>query len=591
MRLKKTIFIFLFFLLFLTSSKELVQACSCGTMCTVTAVSTFSVSSWFPSCGSGSYILVDCKDNAGSAGSYSSTDPYAQWNPVGSPTTICQNYCMDGSATDTGVNGTVQETYEIYGGDCVITSNGSGGGGTNTTTTTTTETTTMAEAPTPGTVLISGSTNLDVNAAVSGSYCNQTASSALTIAGVSIAGTDVGGQYTTAYSGSDFSINTFYSGNGMYKVTLDLSGQTGGKNYICSCPAPTDSNNPYVCSYTGVSSPENNVNFYVKEYNLSSNSWLQVFGGNIFGSTAINSPVPYTFCSVDGSCQATLIAPSAGSTNQLSSGFPITNTGDKSKLRSNAILDAYHSYFHLPERSTNVNSYGVFTDIASLSYNYFYNIAENSAQQIGDGQDLEPLLSDWTSTAWWSANDVNYVRVNGNVSIDETQGFNLSSTQKLVVFVDGNLTLDDSNPNDTNRKITSVAKGGFLAFIVSGNILVTPNVGYELNPLVPTVPTVSIANSNVEGVFVADGTLTIQTKSATGEVPPDKKFIGAGTFVGWTNVLTPRTFNDGSFGPVLNNNQAIDNFIYRPDLLANWPTKFKASVSNWREVDPQLINQ
>ena len=80
----------------------------------------------------------------------------------------------------------------------------------------------------------------------------------------------------------------------------------------------------------------------------------------------------------------------------------------------------------------------------------FYNLVEDSAQVIGNGEDLEPLLSDWTNSTWWQTDETNYIIVNGNVGLDETQGFNLSSGQSLVVFVNGNLTIDDSNPDDSN---------------------------------------------------------------------------------------------------------------------------------------------
>ena len=210
---------------------------------------------------------------------------------------------------------------------------------------------------------------------------------------------------------------------------------------------------------------------------------------------------------------------------------------------------------------------------------------------LGNGEDLEPLLSDWTDASWWQTDETNFVVVNGNVGIDETQGFNLSSDQSLVVFVDGNLTLDDSNTGDNKYKIISVDEGGFLAFFVNGDILISADVGYELDPANPTVPVVSVENSNIEGVFVADVDLTIQSKSEIGEVPPDRKFIGAGTFVGWHGVNLDRTFDDDGQGPILNQTQAIENFVYRPDFLANWPTKLKASVSNWHEINPQLISE
>ncbi len=448
-------------------------------------------------------------------------------------------------------------------------------------------TTSPTAAPT-GTGVISGTLHNDVDAALSGNMCTQGTSSPLTVAGATGYAYRDSVQFPFAFTTSNFTTTT-YAGSG-YSVTLNLAGQTGATRYICSCPAALDPANPYLCRYSDITSPSTNVNFYLQREDLSNNSWYQVFGGNFFSQTGISSAIP-TACATDSNCQAAISVPKVGSTNKLASGFPIVNSTIAESIKSSLSSSFYHAYLNSTDRINNVNAYAVSTDIAPVSYDYFYKLAENSAHSIGNGEDLEPLLSDWTNSAWWSSTDINYVRIDGNVSIEETQGFNLTSSQKLVVFVDGNLTFNDSNPNDANRKITSVANGGFLAFFASGNILITPNVGYELNPSIPTVPSVTNANSNLEGVFVANDSLTIQSKTAIGEVPPDKKFIGAGTFVGWTAVNLNRTFNDGSIGAVLNNNQAIENFFYRPDLLANWPTKLKASISNWREVDPQLIAQ
>jgi hypothetical protein len=445
----------------------------------------------------------------------------------------------------------------------------------------------------PTTALIQGSIQTDVNAALSGAYCNQATTSPLTVAGWNLSATGTTGTLTPSFqfiNTNNYSFNTTTSG-GIYTVTLDLSGQTGGFDYVCSCPAAADPNNPYLCRYTGVGSPTANVNFYLRQYNLTNLSWFQIFGGNTFGRGGVASPVPYDFCSLDANCQAALAAPQAGSSNPSSSGFLISNTNSINNLRSSNTESLYHAYFHLASRPSNLNSYIINSDLNQPTFNYFYNLAKSATQEIGDGTDSSPLLGDWVGAAWWNPAEVNYVRVDGNVNIDESQGFNLASGQQLVVFVDGNLTVDDGNPNDANRKIISVANGGFLAFIVSGNILVTADVGYELNPLAPSVPAASTANSNLEGIFMADGSLTIQAKAAVGGTPPDKKFIGAGTFVGWQAVNLDRTFEDGGFGPILNNNQAIENFVYRIDLLANWPTKLKTSLSNWREVDPQLIGQ
>lgn len=594
MRIKTIIATLLLLVFFLLSFDQIKAACA-GTSCSAcsgncgTQTCTFSGSYTSNSCGGvqGSCAVYRCIDyNVPCYGQTCTSDPdTTYWNPEGYTNTVCSNVCDDFCTDNISC---VYETTEVL---CNCTSDppaGGGGGGGGGDPEPTADPTT-----TPTSSIIAGNLHQDINAALSGAYCNQAESSPLYPAGLSLNAVGSTGTHNASFSmvnvGS-YQINTTSSGPN-YTITLDLTAQTGGTNYVCSCPAPVDPANPYVCRYTGVGSPTAGANFYLKEYDLSNQSWFQVFGGNLFSLGSIASDVPYDFCEADGSCQAALLVPPVGSSNQLASGFAVASTGNNNNLRSSDSSSVYHSYFHLIERLNNVNSYGVNTSLNQLGYEYFYKLAENSLQAIGTGEDLEPLLADWTGATWWQTDEINYVAVDGNVSIDESQGFNLTAGQKLVVFVDGNLTLDDSNPGDTNRKITSVDETSFLAFIVKGNILVTPHVGYELSPSAPSVPTVTVANSNVEGVFVADGTLTIQSKTAIGEVPPDKKFIGAGTFVGWSDINLNRTFNDNSFGPILNNNQAIENFIYRPDLLSNWPTKLKASVSNWREVDPQLITQ
>lgn len=558
------------------------QASGCGSCPGRCATTTCTSGATFTSSICSGCYKLECYDQnsvtANSDWSLNSGESY--WHPQGYDSVSCKSAC---DPFCTSGESCISETYTTV-CNCepeptpTPTPSGGDGGGTTPT----------PPPAAPETSMITGNTQNDLSAVFSGSTCTQVTNSPLEVSGVSAQAISGSSSYNARFSAvipSNYSITT---AAGSHTVTLDLSSQTGLIKYICSCPAPNDPNNPYICSYSGITSPGSNVNFYLKIDNLSNVSWFQVFGGNVFGKTNIASYVPYTWCAADGSCQAALAVGNPGSTNTLSSGFPISNNNSVVSYNNSTVR---HSYFHLPTRTANVNSYETATDMNQVSYDYFYKLAENSVQQIGNGEDLEPLLVDWTGSAWWSSSDINYIRVDGNVSIDETQGFNLSSGQKLVVFVDGNLTIDDSNPNDSNRKITSVANGGFLAFFASGNILITPNVGYELNPSVPTVPTVSNANSNVEGVFVASNDLIIQTKSAIGEVPPDRKFIGAGTFVGWHRVSLNRTFDDNNLGPILNNNQAIDNFVYRPDLLANWPTKLKSSISNWREVDPQLINQ
>jgi hypothetical protein len=408
------------------------------------------------------------------------------------------------------------------------------------------------------------------------------------VAGLNLIASNIANNYTASFNGNNFSINTVYAGN--YSVILDLSNQTGGYDYVCSCPAAVDPNNPYLCRYSGVTSPSSNVNFYLRSRNLANDSWFQVFGGNFFAKNLISSPVPFSFCNGDSRCKAGLSVPLINSSNPLSSGFPIISSSNPSNVRSSASSSVYHSYLHLTSRTTNFNSYELASHVTLPSYTYLRNLAAGSIHELAEPSS-KPSFASLVASPWWSNEEVNYLQLNGDISIDETQGFNLTSGQALVVFVNGNLTFNDSNVNDSNRKITSVENGGFLAFIVSGDITISANIGYELNPSSPSIPTVSIANSNLSGVFVAGGNLTVQSKSAIGGTLPDKKFIGSGTFVGNGAIHLDRTFEDDDLGASLNNNQAIENFIYRIDLLVNWPVKLKTALTNWHEVSPQLIGQ
>lgn len=207
------------------------------------------------------------------------------------------------------------------------------------------------------TPLIDGRVHLDIDSSLSGSYCSQTTASPLYPAGLELGATGATGTHQASFSfinTGSYSINTVSAGPN-YTVTLDLSSQTGSTNYACSCPAPLDPSNPYLCAYYGVTSPSANVNFYLKEYNLSNASWFQVFGGNFFGRDSVISQVPYNFCIADGSCQAALSVSKAGSTNQLSSGMAVTNASNTDSLRSNVSSSLYHSYLHLASRPSNAD--------------------------------------------------------------------------------------------------------------------------------------------------------------------------------------------------------------------------------------------
>jgi hypothetical protein len=84
---------------------------------------------------------------------------------------------------------------------------------------------------------------------------------------------------------------------------------------------------------------------------------------------------------------------------------------------------------------------------------------------------------------------------------------------------------------------------------------------------------------NIEGVFIANGRIILQSAGSD-----DKKFVGAGSFVGWSGVDLKRTFEKGQLGRIRNNTTPVETFIYRPDFLLNTPELLKSTEMVWREV-------
>ena len=143
------------------------------------------------------------------------------------------------------------------------------------------------------------------------------------------------------------------------------------------------------------------------------------------------------------------------------------------------------------------------------------------------------------------------------------QAWNVADDEEYVIFVDGDLTFSA----DGVEQLVTVAEGGFLAFIVSGDIIVDETVGHS---------TLSNTSGNLEGFYLADGTITIESNDAL-----DKRFVGEGTFVGWTDVVLERDYDEGP----QNEDYPAETFIYRPDFVENTPTEMKRSQRLWQETN------
>lgn len=118
--------------------------------------------------------------------------------------------------------------------------------------------------------------------------------------------------------------------------------------------------------------------------------------------------------------------------------------------------------------------------------------------------------------------------------------------EKYVVVVDGDLRLDHN---------VTVANGGFLLWVVSGNITVAPTV------------------AELEGLMLSSGNWITETNGGS-----DTQLVISGSVVAWGSIELNRNLGGAA------NASPAERFVYRPDLLFEMPKKVKTFVMQWAEV-------
>lgn len=189
-------------------------------------------------------------------------------------------------------------------------------------------------------------------------------------------------------------------------------------------------------------------------------------------------------------------------------------------------------------------------------YNYLYRLFEMPLDPSDD------FTHSTNGEAEPSGNTEGVYFSDGDLHINNT-AWNIDGVdQDVTVFVTGDLHVHQDN-------LLQVTNGNFLGFIVRGDIIFYPDVGNA---------TASTTTPSVQGVFVANGTITVQSYGAP---TTDNKFIGAGIFVAHSGFSLPRMYRtvDSASYPT-------DYFIYRPDLVINIPEQFKKPTFYWQEITP-----
>ena len=210
----------------------------------------------------------------------------------------------------------------------------------------------------------------------------------------------------------------------------------------------------------------------------------------------------------------------------------------------------------------------------------------------------------------------------GNLTINSADPWYVRAVngknQSYTIFVNGNVVINGQAENDNAATIVDI--GNFLGFVISGDMTIAPEVGINMpNPRNMTDEELTrcwegqsatiggqypqndkikadqiSAVGNVEGIFVIDGSLTVEGyaigSNTSGVCQVDKRFVGQGSFIAWDSVILARDFNprdtacQGDAYGVYNNRVPAETFIYRPDLVRNTPNWMKRSSVYYQEV-------
>jgi hypothetical protein len=369
------------------------------------------------------------------------------------------------------------------------------------------------------------------NAVISGSGLCTSAGGATPGAGLAssvIARWGGSNQNSATFSAENYTIT-----NVGYDVNTTVTLTSGDSTYACSCPVG--------CAYSGLSAPKNAVDFYLTN---ARNAWWQTSNGLIYsGGAAGNAVLSSIPATCTGGCTPAISLRDA-TAGVNSSGFVVTGGGDVDTTADTSTNLTYLNQSGTSERVIGMDLHG-----PKENYAFFSQLFGMGTNPTVNFTGTKPVSGPTNGRAYYAGGDI-------TISAPWT----VNEGEKLVIFVNGNLNI--------NSTIT-VATNGFVAFIVKGNVSVDSTVG--------TATIAATTPAQVAGVYVADGQIIIETAGAAG----DLKFIGEGTFVGWSGVQLQR-----QFVPSTNNNTApTELFRFRPDFVTNIPDRMAQPITVWQETN------
>ena len=203
--------------------------------------------------------------------------------------------------------------------------------------------------------------------------------------------------------------------------------------------------------------------------------------------------------------------------------------------------------------------YGLGSDLVS-SKNWIVNESYPSLDyyQVFYHRLGSPSAANWSAPFTKPASTLTPYYVVGDMT---TSGdWDVGDGETILVIVTGNLTI--------GGKI-NITGTGFVAFIVNGNISVSPTVGGLYSSSSPVV----------EGVYITSPSGTFSTGTSTNV--GSERFVGKGTFVAGNFSLQRDLLSVGQ-----NSNVSAELFTYNPALLFSMPDSLREVPITWQEVAP-----
>lgn len=350
-----------------------------------------------------------------------------------------------------------------------------------------------------------------------------------------------------------------------FDIDLTLANPDPTNAFYCNCPGGT----PTACSQTDTPSPAsvtsgNPQNFFVTSLDLSNGPWWRTSEGNVYAALAYTSNVP-------DSANSYLISQNLN-LDPKSAGIPLGG----STITANGYYTEYNLGGTLPvlqPRAENTSH----TNMARENYAYFTrNIDLNAVTSLPVLPTVVNQLPNPNSGTLYD--DARVFKATGTYELSVNALQTVASGTKMIIFVDGDVHL--RNAAAANRHLITVEQGGYLAIIATGDIIIYPGVGNDCS-----YPTCTTTDTNIDGVFVADGQIIVDDDA--NNATADRMFVGEGTFVGWGGVDLRRTFDNtaNALDTALNNTYATEVFHFRPDFVQNTPEVLRRPNIVWQEVN------